>query len=193
MYSQKAKLFSRLKVLRCICASLRSSSLCCIQSFSQARSLLCFARMVLFLSVTNNTKLERLHQAATRAITGCLSFSSIPHLLAEASLSLIRVILTHFTLPYEWALCPPPSFPTSALARLGVKPRHSTRELLGPLTRLCFFLLLQKKFSLLAIPRFSATHHPSPWSLSFSSPCFCSLLQDTALAYLNSLPAHDLD
>ena len=40
-----------------------------------------------FLSATNITKLERLHPAASRVITGCLSSSPIPLLLSEATLS----------------------------------------------------------------------------------------------------------
>ena len=77
-----------------------------------------------FLSVTNFAKLERLHRAASRAITGCLSSSPIPLLLTEASLPPLRVTLTHFTLlSYERALCLSTSFPISGLARLGVKPR----------------------------------------------------------------------
>ena len=76
------------------------------------------------LSVTNITKLERLHRATSRAITGCLSFSPIPLLLSDASLPLLRVILTNFTFSsYERALRLPTSFPISGLARLGVKPR----------------------------------------------------------------------
>ena len=77
-----------------------------------------------FLSVTNFTKLEGLHRAASRAITGCLSSSPIQLLLSEASLPPLRVTLTHFTfLFYERALRLPTSFPISGLARLGVKPR----------------------------------------------------------------------
>ena len=41
-----------------------------------------------FLSVTNITKLERLHRATSRTITGCLSSSPIPLLLSETSLFL---------------------------------------------------------------------------------------------------------
>ena len=68
--------------------------------------------------------MERLHRAASRAITGCLSSSPIPVLLTEASLPPLRVTLTHFTLfSYERALRLPTSFPISGLARLGVKPR----------------------------------------------------------------------
>ena len=75
-------------------------------------------------SSPNLTKLERLHRAASRAITGCLLSSPIPLLLTEASLPLLRVTLAHFTLfSYERALRLPTSFPISGLARLGVKPR----------------------------------------------------------------------
>ena len=77
-----------------------------------------------FLSATNFTKLERLHRAASRAITGCLSSSPIPLLLSEASLHPLRITLTHFTLfSYERAFRHPTSFPISGLARLGVRPR----------------------------------------------------------------------
>ena len=68
--------------------------------------------------------MERLHRAAYRAITGCLSSSPIPLLFSEASLPPLRVTVTHFTLfSYERALRLPTSFPISCLARLGVKPR----------------------------------------------------------------------
>ena len=68
--------------------------------------------------------MERLHRAASRAITGCLSSYPIPLLLTEASLPPLQVTLTHFTLfSYERALRLPTSFPISGLARLGVKPR----------------------------------------------------------------------
>ena len=77
-----------------------------------------------FLSAKNFTKLERLYRAASRAITGCLSSSSIPLLLSETFLPPLRVTLTHFTLfSYEQALRLPTSFSISGLARLGVKPR----------------------------------------------------------------------
>ena len=80
--SLKAKFFPRLKALRCISASSwdpskESLSLLC-KSF--LRPLLAYAspRWFPFLSVTNFTKLERLHRAASCAITGCLSSSPIP-------------------------------------------------------------------------------------------------------------------
>ena len=70
------------------------------------------------------TKLERLHRAASRAITGCLSSSPIPLPLSEASLPPLRVTLTHFILSsYERALRLPAFFPILGLARLGVIPR----------------------------------------------------------------------
>ena len=67
--------------------------------------------------------MERLHRAASRAISTCLSSSPIP-LLSEASLPPLRVTLTHFVLSsYERALRLPTSYPISELTRLGVKPR----------------------------------------------------------------------
>ena len=126
--SLKAKFFSRLKALHCISASSwgpsKESLSVLYKSFLQ--SLLTYASpgWFPFLNATNLTKLERLHRAASRAITGCLSSSPIPLLLTEASLSPLRVTLTHFTLfSYERALRLPTSFTISGLARLGVKPR----------------------------------------------------------------------
>ena len=126
--SLKAKFFPRLKALRCISASSwgpsKESLSVLYKSF--LRSLLTYASpgWFPFLSATNITKLERLHRAASRAITGCLSSSPIPLLLTEASLPPLRVTLTHFTLfSHERALRLPTSFPISGLARLGVKPR----------------------------------------------------------------------
>ena len=126
--SLKAKFFPHLKALCCISAfswgpSKESLSLL-YKSF--LRSLLTYASpgWFPFLSATNLTKLERLHRAASRAITGCLSSSPIPLLLSEACLPPLRVTLIHFTLfYYERALRLPTSFPISGLARLGVKPR----------------------------------------------------------------------
>ena len=126
--SPKAKFFPCLKALRCISASSRvpsKESLSVLyKSFFQP--LLTYASFgwFPFLSVTNITKLERLHRATSRAITGCLSSSPIPILFSEASLPPVRVTLTDFTLSsYERALRLPTSFPISGLARLGVKPR----------------------------------------------------------------------
>ena len=122
-----------------------------------------------FLSITNVTKLERLHRAASLALTGCLSSSSIPLLLSEASLPPLRVTLTHFTLSsYERALRLPTSFPISGLARLGVKPRlyrsswrafASTHPLMLPST-----VLLLGRLFLLALPFLLRICLCSPWS-----------------------------
>ena len=143
--------------------------------------------------------MERLHRAASRAITGCLSSSPIPLLLTEASLPPLRVTLTHFTLfSYEQALRLPTSFPISGLARLGVKPRlcrsswrafASTHPLMLPST--C------SREALVACPPCP------PWNLpsftvesTLSSPCSRSdpphSRQGAALAHLDSLPPHDL-
>ena len=100
--SLKARFFPRLKALRCISASSwgpsKESLSLLYKSF--LRPLLTFASpgWFPFLSATNITKLERLHRAASRAITGCLSSSLISLLLTEASLPPLRVTLTHFTL-----------------------------------------------------------------------------------------------
>ena len=147
-----------------------------------------------FLSVTNITKLERLHRAASRAITGCLS-SSLISLLSEAFLPPLRVTLTHFTLLfYEQALCLPTSFPILGLARLGVKPRlcRSSWRAFGS-THLLMLPSTSSREALLGCPP------PPSWNLpsfavksTLSSPCSRSDLpfsgQDAALAHLDSLP-----
>ena len=126
--SLKAKFFPHLKALRCISASSwgpSKESLSFLYKFF-LWSLLTYASpgWFPFLSATNLTKLERLHRAASRAISGCLSSSPIPLLLSKASLPPLRVTLTHFTLfSNERALRLPTSFPVSGLIRLGVKPR----------------------------------------------------------------------
>ena len=201
--SLKAKFFPRLKALRCISASSwgpsKESLSVLYKSF--LRSLLTYASpgWFPFLSATNITKLERLHRAASRAITGCLSSSPIPLLLTEASLPPLRVTLTHFTLfSHERALRLPTSFPISGLARLGVKPRlcrsswralASTHPLMLPST--C------SREAFLACPPCP------PWNLpsftvesTLSTPCSRSdpphSRQGAALAHLDSLPPHDL-
>ena len=126
--SLTAKFFPHLKALRCISVSSWGPSKESLSLLYKAFlwSLLTYVSpgWFLFLSVTNITKLEDLHRAASRAITGCLSSSPIPFLLSEAFLPTLRVTLTHFTLSsYERALRLPTSFPISGLARLGVKPR----------------------------------------------------------------------
>ena len=201
--SLKAKFFPRLKALRCISASSwgPSKEFLSVLYKSFLRSLLTYASpgWLPFLSATNITKLERLHRAASRAITGCLSSSPIPLLLTEASLPPLRVTLTHFTLlSHERALRLPTSFPISGLARLGVKPRlcrsswrafASTHPLMLPST--C------SREALVACPPCL------PWNLpsftvesTLSSSCSRSdpphSRQGAALAHLESLPPHDL-
>ena len=201
--SLKAKFFPRLKALRCISASSwgpsKESLSLLYKSF--LRPLLTYASpgWFPFLSATNLTKLERLHRAASRAITGCLSSSPIPLLLSEASLPPLRVTLTHFTLlSYERALRLPTSFPISGLARLGVRPRlcrsswkafASTHPLMLPST--C------SREALLACPIFPPWNMP-PFTVesTLSTPCSRSdpplSRQGAALAHLDSLPPHDL-
>ena len=176
--SLKAKFFPRLKALGCISASSwgpsKESLSLLYKSF--LRSLLTYASpgWFLFLSATNSTKLERLHRAASRAITGCLSSFPIPLLLTEASLPPLRVTLTHFTLfSYERALHLPTSFPISGLARLGVKPRlcRSSWRALAPTHPLMLPSTCSRE-ALLAYPPFP------PWNLplftvesTLSTPC----------------------
>ena len=126
--SLKAKFFPPLKVLRCISASSwdpsKESLSLLYKSFLWSLLTYALPGWFPFLSATNFTKLERLHQAASRAITGCLPFSPIPLLLSKASLPPLRITLTHFTLlSYERALRLPTSFPISGLAKLRVMPR----------------------------------------------------------------------
>ena len=98
-----------------------------------------------FLSVINIIKLERLHRAASRAISVCFSSSPTPVLLSEASLAPLGVTPTHFTLSsYERVFRLSASFPISGLARLGVKPRlcrSSWRAFASTHTTHAFFYL----------------------------------------------------
>ena len=152
-----------------------------------------------FLSVINFTKLERLHRAASRVITGRLSSSPIPLLLSEASLPSLLVTLTHFTLlSYERALRLPTSYSISGLAKLGVKPRlcrsswrafASTHSLMLPST--------SPREALLACPSFLSWNLPAFTVESIlSSSCSRSdpphSRQGAALAHLDSLSPHDL-
>ena len=133
--------------------------------------------------------MERLHQAASLAITGCLSSSPIPLLLTEASLPPLRVTLTHFTLlSYEWALRLPTSFPISGLTRLGVKPRlcRSPWRAFAPFIRSCFLLLLLGRLFLLALPFLLGICLPSLWSPSF--PLHAPALILLSLVHLVSFP-----
>ena len=69
--SLKANFFAHLKALRCISASLWNPALC-IKLLFGCFSLTFHPDGFLFLSVTNITKLERLHQATSCAVTGQL-------------------------------------------------------------------------------------------------------------------------
>ena len=157
--SLKAKFFPRLKALRCISASSWGPSKESLSVLYKCflRSLLTYAspKWFSFLNATNITKLEHLHRAASRAITGCLSSSPIPLLLTEASLPPLRVTLTHFF--YERALRLPISFPISGLARLGVKPRlcRSSWRALASTHPLMLFSTCSRE-ALLACPSLSS-------------------------------------
>ena len=201
--SLKAKFFSRLKALRCISASSWGPSKDSLSLLYKAflRPLLTYASpgWFPFLSVTNFTKLERLHRAASRAITGCLSSSPIPLLLCEASLRPLRVTLTHFTLlSYDRVLRFPTSFPISGLARLGVKPRlcRSSWRAFASNHPLMLRSTCSRE-ALLACPPFPPWNLPSFTAEStLSSPCSRSdpplSRQGAALAHLDSLSTHDL-
>ena len=177
----KAKFFPRFKALRCISASSwgpsKESLSVLYQSF--LRPLLTYASpgWFPFLSATNITKLECLHRAASRTVTGCLSSSPVPLLLFEALLPSLRVTLNHFTLfSYERALRLPTSFPISGLARLGVKPRlcrSSWRALAS--THLLMLPSTCSREALVVCPPFP------PWNLplftvepTLLTPCSCS-------------------
>ena len=180
-------------------APLRSPSLFCINLFFSPFSFTLHPDGFPFLSATNIAKLERLHRAASRAITGCLSSSPIPLLLTETSLPPLRVTLTHFTLfSYERALRLPTSFPISGLARLGVKPRlcrsswrafASTHPLMLPSSCSREALVFCPPCPPWNLPSFTVES-------TLSTPCFCSdpplTRQGAALAHLDSLPPHDL-
>ena len=92
--SLKATFFARLKALRCISASSwgpsKKSPLSLLYK-AFVCPLLTYASpgWFPFLSVTNITKLKRLHRAASSPITGCLSSYPIPFFLSEDSLPLL--------------------------------------------------------------------------------------------------------
>ena len=199
----KAKFFPRLQALRCISAFSWGASKELISLWCKAFlcSLLTYALpgWFPFFSVTNITKLERLHRAASRAITSCLLSSPIPLFLSESSLLSLRVTLTHFTLSsYDPALRLPTSFPISGLARLGVNTRlyrsslrafASTHPLMPPSTSSGETLLACPPFPPRNLPFFNVES-------TLSSQCSRSDLhlsrQRAALAHLDSLSPHDL-
>ena len=198
--SLKAKFFPRLKALRCISASswIPSKESLSVLYKSFLRPLLTYASpgWFSFLCVTNITKLERLHRAASCTITGCLS-SSLSHFFSPRLLHLFYKSpwLISLFFSYGRALCLPTSFPISGLARLGVKPRlcrlswrafASTYPLM--LSSAC------PREALLACPPWN----PPSFTVEsiFSSPCSRSdpplSYQGATLAHLDSLLPHDL-
>ena len=195
--SLKAKFFPRLKALHCISAFSWGPSK---ESFSVLYK--SFLRPLLtcaspgwfpFLSATNFTKLERLHRAASRAITGWLSSCPVPLLVFEASLPPLQVTLTHFTLlSYEQVLRIPTSFSISGLARLGVKPRlcRSSWRAFAFIHPLMLPSTCSRE-SILACPPFSSWNLPSfTVESTLSSPCSSSDFplsrEGAALAHLDS-------
>ena len=142
-----------------------------------------------FLSVTNITKLEHLHRAASRETSGCLSSSSISLFLSETSLIPLRVTSTYFALSfYERALRLPTSFPISGLTRLEVKPR------LGRSSRRAFAYTHPTMLPSTCPREAFLICPPSPQNLpsftvesTLSSPCL-----GAPLAYLDSLPPYRL-
>ena len=166
--SLKAKFFAGLKALRCISASSWGPSKEALSLLYKAFIWPLITYVSLgwfpFVSATDITKLEHLHRAASRAITGCLS-SLIPLLLSEDSLPSLQVTLTHFALSfYERKLCLPTFFPISNLARHEMKLRlcrSSWRAFTS--THLLMLSSTSPKKALLAWPLF-----PS-WNLLFST------------------------
>ena len=201
--SLKAKFFPRLKDLRCICASSWRPSKKSLSVLYKAFlwSLLTYASpgWFPFLSATNITKLERLHPAASRAITSCLSSSPIRLLLSEASLPPLQVILTHFTLLcYKRALHLPTSFPISGLARLEVKPRlcrsswrtfASTHPLVIPSTCSREALLTCPPFPPWNLPSFTVDSTVSSPSSRSDPPLLPTLTLSSLMIWYSGLTA----
>ena len=201
--SLRAKFFPRLKALRCISASSWGPSKESLSLLYKPfiRSLLTYTSpgRFPFPSAANVTKLERLHRAASRATTGCLSSSRIPLLLSEASLPPLRVTLTHFALLlYERALRLPTSLPISGLARLGVKPRlcrSSWRAFAS--THPHMLSSTSPREALLACPLFPSWNLPwftveSTLSIPSSRSDPLHSCQGAVLAHLDSHSPHDL-
>ena len=154
-----------------------------------------------FFSVTNITKLERLHRAASRSINGSLSSSPIPLLHSEVSHVYLKVTLTYFASSfYERAHRPSTSFSISGLARLrlGVKPRLSryfwrTFLLTTPLMHLPAY----SREVFFACPySFPRNPHSVTIELTLFFSCFRSepsiFPQVKVLAHLDSFLPHDL-
>ena len=196
----KVKFLPRLKALRCISASSwgpRKESVSLLyKAFLWPLLIYASPEWCFFIRVTNITKLERLHQAASRTITDCLSSSLIPLFLSDASLPFLRVTLIHFTFfSYEQAFRLPTSFPILGFACLRVKPRlcRSSWRAFASTHPLMFSSTSPRK-DLCACPSFP------PWNLlsftvysTLSSPCSRFDLslsrQGEALTHLDSFPS----
>ena len=134
---------------------------------------------------------------ASCTISDCLLSSPIPLFLPEASLSPMRVTLTHFALSsYERALCLPTSCPISGLARLVVKSRlcrSSWRAFAS--THPLMLSPTSTREALFACPPSPSWNLPfSLWSPSFPlhAPALTPLTrQGAALAHLDSLPPYN--
>ena len=130
--SIKARFFPRLKALRSIASASWGPS-------KESLSLLykAFIRPVLtyaspgwfpFSCATNIRSFERLHNAACRAISGCLTSTPTPLLLLESLQPPLAVTLTHQSLSYfERAMRLPTPFPIAQTARSKVKVRLKTK------------------------------------------------------------------
>ena len=124
-------------------------------------------RWFLFLSVTNITKLEHFHRAASCTIYGCLWPFSIPLLFFEACLPPQRVTLTHLTLSILWAGSSSPNLLSHF--RFG-QTRSETKTLLILLKSFCVhsnnscFLLLPQARLLLVLPLLLGIFLPLLWS-----------------------------
>ena len=75
----------RTTALRCISASSWGPSFFCIKNFFGPFSLMLHTDSFPFSSVTNITKMKRLHRAASHAISSCLSPSPIQLLLSTSA------------------------------------------------------------------------------------------------------------
>ena len=119
----KAKLFPRFKALHCVSAffwdSLKNPSLSFVQSFSLTNFHFCFTQMVSFFSVAKVIMLKRFCGAASRGHHRLPFILPYPTSFTEASLSLLRVTLTHFSpSACEGILRLPISFPFQARPNL---------------------------------------------------------------------------
>ena len=196
----KVKFLPLLKALRCISAfswgSSTQSHFFCEFSFFSAAFHLCFTRM---FSFSQRYQYYESLNAFTEWPVAPSSPASHPPLSLFSSLSdlyfpywspglilLCHIMSRHFVSQ--------PPFPFRVWPDLeGIQGyANSPGELLCPLTRSCFLLLLG---SLLALPLLG-TCHSSLWGLTLLSPCSRSnstlSRQGAALAHLDSLPHHHL-